>query len=452
MSRSADAPGLYDGRVPSIADVEQLQHDLMMPQKDDRMAALKRLRSWRSAPIGRDSAHALLNAAAADYPVVSGTFPRLPNEDLVRVLWDHPDAADPRLVEQSVPSLPEGAQLAAIRLLASSPAGAVPLADVLRAIDGGRLRVSPRYPVLLPLQRSPHGSGELAGPLIALLNREGWTHEAGAALLAFAGAGALDQVQREQLAAWLADQLPRRLSGLAEILSTHGPEARWAEDGGYAASRATAGLLLDLASRIDDDRLTAVFHQAAGHPDPWLVTWAVLGLARLGAEPPRAAVQMAAADPESRLVVLEGLADRGLADLIDERWSTQLSIAEADMVRWLTYPTELGRPPAQIEHLQTFVIDDDGHPADLLLFKFRTGPPHWSAGDGWMAGVSGPFRHDGSPATRGMTFSRFETLNSRSAAEHLEALTGTIRAWREHQPDADADQAKKGGGSGADPR
>ena len=422
----------YDGHMPSVADVEQLQHDLMTPQKDDRVAALKRLRSWRSAPIGRDPAHALLNAAAADYPLVPGTFPPLPNEHLVRVLWDHPDAADPRFVEQSLPSLPEGAQLAAIRLLASSSEGAVPLADVLRAIAGERLLVSPCYPVLLPLQRSARGSGELAGPLIALLDREGWTHEAGATLLAFAGAGALDQAQREQLAARLADQLPGRLSGLADILSAHGPEARWSEDGDYAASRAAAGLLLDLASRINDHRLTAVFQQAAGHPDPWLVTWAVLGLARLGAEPPRAAVQTAAADPESRLVVLEGLAERGLAGLIDQRWRTQLSVAEADMVRWLTYPTELGRPPTQLEHLQTVVIDDDGHPADLFLFKFRTDPPHWSAGDGWMAGVSGPFRHDGSPATRGMTFSRFETLDSRSAAEHLEALTGTIRAWREH--------------------
>jgi hypothetical protein len=121
------------------------------------------------------------------------------------------------------------------------------------------------------------------------------------------------------------------------------------------------------------------------------------------------------------------------------------------MVRWLTYPTELGRPPTQIEHLQTFVIDDDGHPADLFLFKFRTDPPHWSAGDGWMAGVSGPFRHDGSPATGGMTFSRFEALNSRTVAEHLEALAGTIRAWREHQPHASPDQPEKDGGSGADP-
>jgi hypothetical protein len=452
VSRSADAPYPYDGRVPSVADVEQLQHDLMTPRTDDRMAALERLRSWKSGPVGRDVAHALLTAAAADYPAVPGTFPPVPNEELVRLLWDHPDAADPRFVEHSVPSLPEGAQLAAIRLLASSPAGAVPLADVLRAIDGGRLLLRPGYPVLLPLQRVPHGSGELAGPLIALLDHTGWTPEAGMALLAFAKAGALDQAQRTELAARLGDQLLGRLSGLADVLSAHGRDVRWSEDGGYPASRAATGLLLDLASRTTDDRLQAVFQEAAGHPDPWLVTWGVLGLARLGAEPPRAAVQMAAADPESRLVVLEGLADLGLAGLIDQRWRTQLSIAEADMVRWLTYPAELGRPPTEIEHLQTFAIDDDGHPADLFLFKFRTDPPHWSAGDGWMTGVSGPFPQRGSPATRpgGMTFSRFDALNSRSATEHLEALAGTIRAWREHQAGAGPDQPTGGGGSGAD--
>src|SRR5215475_3992351 len=235
------------------------------------------------------------------------------------------------------------------------------------------------------------------------------------------------------------------MSGLADALSANGREARWSEEGGHAASRVTAGLLLHLAARTHDAWLTDVFRQAASHPDPWLATWGVLGLARLGAEPPRAAVQTAAADPESRSIVLEGLAELGLADLIDERWRTQLSIAEADMVRWLTYPTELGRPPAEIEHLQTFAVDDDGHLADLFVFKFRTGPPHWSAGKGWMAGVSGPFRRSASPATRsgGMTFSRFDATGSRSPAEHLDALTGTVRAGAKQQADAGPDQPRK---------
>ncbi len=48
-------------------------------------------------------------------------------------------------------------------------------------------------------------------------------------------------------------------------------------------------------------------------------------------------------------VVLEGLGELGLAGLIDERWRTQLSIAEADMVRWLTFPTELGRAATERE-------------------------------------------------------------------------------------------------------
>jgi hypothetical protein len=63
-----------------------------------------------------------------------------------------------------------------------------------------------------PRQRFPHGSGELADPLISLLDREGWTGEAGTTLPAFAKAGALDEPQRTQLAARLADQLLGRLS------------------------------------------------------------------------------------------------------------------------------------------------------------------------------------------------------------------------------------------------
>jgi hypothetical protein len=185
----------YDSQVISVTDVEQLRRDLMTPEKQVRKAALERMRGWKSAPIERDAAHLLLTAAALGYPEVPGTFGS-PNAELVRVLWDHPGAVDPRFVEQSVPSLPEDAQLAAIRLLAASPAGAAALAEVLRAVEGGRLVLSPGYyPVLLPLQRSPHSSGELAGPLIALLDRVGWTDQAGAALLAFATAGALDETQ-----------------------------------------------------------------------------------------------------------------------------------------------------------------------------------------------------------------------------------------------------------------
>jgi hypothetical protein len=78
---------------------------------------------------------------------------------------------------------------------------------------------APRYRVADPLipaaavtmdtrQRFPHGSGELADPLISLLDREGWTGEAGTTLPAFAKAGALDEPQRTQLAARLAPSSP----------------------------------------------------------------------------------------------------------------------------------------------------------------------------------------------------------------------------------------------------
>jgi len=426
----------------SATDVEQLRRDLMNAEKDDREAALQRLSGWKPTAIDQAGAHALLEAAALAYPEVPGTYPASPNEDLVRVLWEHPDAADPRFVEHIVPALPADAQLAAIRLLASNPVGAAPLADVLRAIGDGRLPLSPHfYPVLLPLQHSPHAD-ELAGPLIALLSRQEWTHTAGSALLAFARSGELNAAQRAELAAWLADELPGRLSALANYLSEHGPDARFSEESDYATSRAATGLLLDLAGRTTESRTTGVLLEAASHADPWLATWGILGLARLGAEPPRSAVDATAADPECRLAVVEGLAELGQADLIAERWRTQLSIAEANMVRWLSFPTELGRPPTQIEHLQTFRIDDDGHPADLFLFKFRTDPPHWSAGKGWMTGVSGPFWQDGPPAAQsgGMTFSRFEALDSRSPAEHLKTMIGTLTEWAKQQADDAQDE------------
>ncbi len=80
-------------------------------------------------------------------------------------------------------------------------------------------------------------------------------------------------------------------------------------------------------------------------------------------------------------------------------------MAEGDLVRWLTYPTELGRVPDKIEFLEIKPQSDGGV---MYYFKFMTEPPHWAADDGWMLGWAGPFAR-GKLETHGTgTFSEFE--------------------------------------------
>ena len=95
-------------------------------------------------------------------------------------------------------------------------------------------------------------------------------------------------------------------------------------------------------------------------------------------------------------VALRRAAPARTRHLYPDEFRGQAALAESDLVNWLTYPTELGRPPDEIELVQAipFHTESDVGWADYFLFRFRTHTPHWSARDGWIAGISGPlFRH-----------------------------------------------------------
>jgi hypothetical protein len=124
----------------------------------------------------------------------------------------------------------------------------------------------------------------------------------------------------------------------------------------------------------------------------------------------------------------------GKGRLFPAKWATQKALAESDMVRWLTFPTELGRAPDEIE-LMKVVSKNFGPPDGVLewyLFRFRTNPPHWSAKDGWMSGVAGPFKKSESPSTTayGDTFSTFTRWDSLTPEQHVEDVRKLLADWR----------------------
>jgi hypothetical protein len=71
---------------------------------------------------------------------------------------------------------------------------------------------------------------------------------------------------------------------------------------------------------------------------------------------------------------------------------------------------------------------------DYFLFRFRTHPPHWAAKDGWMAGVSGPFRRSDQPTTEalGETFSSFDPWDSKKPEQHVGNIRDLMKRWREY--------------------
>ena len=111
----------------------------------------------------------------------------------------------------------------------------------------------------------------------------------------------------------------------------------------------------------------------------------------------------------------------------------RLEIAQADMVRWLAFPTELEGEPDEIELVKIVQVPVDATDGDLYVFRFRTYAPHWAAAKNWMIGISGPFprtMHVIVTDAAGWTFSRLEPQSAMSIDAHVRQLIATVTAFR----------------------
>jgi hypothetical protein len=173
-------------------------------------------------------------------------------------------------------------------------------------------------------------------------------------------------------------------------------------------------------------------HDALTSRDPRVKYFAIISLLRRGQEPPRSVINTVAASAEMRNFLFEGLTSLKRADLFPQEFATQQSFAESDMVQWLTYPTELGRTPHEIELMESF--ENEGGTERYYLFRFRTHKPHWAADDGWRAGLSGPFDIAAMPTTSagGGTFSMFTKWDELTPRAHFDAISGLVtKHWKQ---------------------
>lgn len=125
-----------------------------------------------------------------------------------------------------------------------------------------------------------------------------------------------------------------------------------------------------------------------------------------GRTPAAADVERLAADRTTRADLLDLLAEHAATDLADARWRTEEARAEADMVRWLHFPTELDAWPDEVEPAGRATVGD----ARWYVWRFRVREPHWAAEKGWMVGVSGPW-----PVVPGATTGTWSELEPYSA-------------------------------------
>ena len=217
-----------------------------------------------------------------------------------------------------------------------------------------------------------------------------------------------------------------------KILSLQQPKGyAWLWNDDYLRYRETAAVLLDLLGYFPDQSIIAELQLVKEIRDPELKLFASTSLLRLGQSVDPNMLLAVAEQPETRNRFYDLLKKLGKDDLYPKTYYTQEAFAESDMVHWLTYPTELGRAPDEIELMKTFTTKQGNEDVTYYLFRFRTLEPHWAAKKGWTAGVSGPFPNQNVPTTNalGGTFSALDSWDSKTPEEHFASITGTISDW-----------------------
>lgn len=242
-------------------------------------------------------------------------------------------------------------------------------------------------------------------------------------------------VTAARIAPWNGALLARLESHLAKLRPMQSESgAGWMWEEAYQESREPAGLMLDLVGHLDAPEVRGVLRACLALRDTKLKYFAAMHLLRLGETVGQGDLDAIAADGEMRGFLHGRLASMGKLALMAERFRTQGALAEADMIHWLTYPTELARVPDEIE-LMAVVAGKRNTREAIYLYRFRTHPPHWAAEKGWTAGIAGPFPRQGPPVADGgdQTFSSFEKWDSASPDEHVKAIVDILDNWREQQ-------------------
>lgn len=149
--------------------------------------------------------------------------------------------------------------------------------------------------------------------------------------------------------------------------------------------------------------------------------FAVATLLHLGEDIPQSVIDELASDPEYAHFVYQSLQAVGKAALFPAQYAGEENLAKSALVSWLTYPTELGMVPEEIEYIGKikFLFQKDA----FHIFKFRSHSDTLEDGikGKWLVGWS---------TLNGRSFSHFDELSAfqgATTAETLKAIKKTIK-------------------------
>jgi hypothetical protein len=390
---------------------------LRSPDPEDRKSALAAIDAISAGKLPAGAATTFLRAATGKFPDVKPAF-RAAAAELVQVLDPHADEVDPELIARVYAELDSEAKAWALRVLATSgrETAVSTLATLLQRVDE---LPTVSWPALMPVEKRPHHAGILVGPLAAALASDAFARHAASALLAYAEAGDLGDS---------ADPVAARAAARAHDAMNR---AATGSDEESSEAQAAAGLYLDLLGQTGSQLADPVLREAIASQNPWIAMWGAIGLERSGQSISAQVIFRVASNASCRKQLYSSLRELGKLDRFPVEFANQSALAEADMVNWLLYPTELDSAPDEIELLTKVELPEGDDLSDLYVFRYRKHPPHWAAEHSWMIGVAGPYRRIDQPSTDGLgTFSRMESEDSKTLAEHIEANLGTIADWK----------------------
>ena len=158
-------------------------------------------------------------------------------------------------------------------------------------------------------------------------------------------------------------------------------------------------LLADLCRQFPTDATAGQLEKLLCIEDGGIRFFAAGSVLALGLELRRETAQTLASDLEYANLTYDVLKQHGKSHLFPAELATEEYLAKSDLVHWLTYPTELGEKPDEIEYIGkvTWLFKKDVY----HLFRFRSHSSNLAEEDHgkWLIGWSG---------SDGGTFSNFD--------------------------------------------
>lgn len=231
---------------------------------------------------------------------------------------------------------------------------------------------------------------------------------------------------------FVAQCVGRADAALVDVIEYH----RWMTTPGYAAHlsrdhcqrlyKASLEIewLLDLFANMEHAAIPSILRRGLESPEDQVRLFAVSSMSAKGLAVPDAVLEDLASTPDQRWRLWAALDRVNQLDRFPTRFRTQVLLAEAEMVQWLQFPTEMDRSPEEIEFVdRVAVAGPDGSQTDeMYFFKFRAS----DFDDGkWFVGVAGPYPAGGLACMGGKrTFSRFKEWGSQSFEAHVRDYLG----------------------------